>query len=473
MALPLPKVVADTVAGGPLVTAMRGQNALTQDMYDSQVKQAQAKYAPWTTYADAASKIAYANMIPYQVQATMMSNPMLWMALKDNPQAMNALVNNWKQSIPSPEQLRTGANMPPLPNSNSPRSDGLLSMAVNSLKSLFGGGQQPQMQGQGQPQMPQGMGGMPQPQGADSGYSYNPDGTNVVASPQEIAQAAGGNSLQAPPAPSGAPSNNALVPAAQGGMAGAAGKMTAPYMESPYTGGKTFVDDKGNVISAPDAANVQAAQTAIQGIKNLKPVLEDISAGAAKYLAPGEKGKVGVGQWMNWAKQNFGSLAGIPDWVMKQAGITSKDITGYSEWEAQQQKAVETYMKARQWPMDAVALQKISKIIEPKFGEGPEYGDRVTRELAQLETTLLPNYQSTLSGGYQLSGQQTQQQSVPQVSSPAQQNVNQAIKQGGEEYKSQMIKMRGVDPVDGKMKVWNVPQGKAQDFLDAGFKRVS
>lgn len=74
MALPLPRVVSDVGPGGPLVTAMRGGNALSQDMLDTQIKGVQAQYAPLTTQAEAASKLAYANLMGPQFLAKLMGN---------------------------------------------------------------------------------------------------------------------------------------------------------------------------------------------------------------------------------------------------------------------------------------------------------------------------------------------------------------------------------------------------------------
>ena len=107
MALPLPKVVSDVGPGGGIVTGMRGMNALSQDMLDTQIKGVQAQYAPLTTQADAASKLAYANLMGPQFLAKLMGNPDV-LANMQNPQAAvanlqqagmgqgtgNALINN-------------------------------------------------------------------------------------------------------------------------------------------------------------------------------------------------------------------------------------------------------------------------------------------------------------------------------------------------------------------------------------------
>lgn len=74
MALPLPSVVADTKAGGPLVTSLGGMNALYNSYLQNQIDQAKAQYAPWSEYSNSASKLAYARLMGPQFLAKMMGN---------------------------------------------------------------------------------------------------------------------------------------------------------------------------------------------------------------------------------------------------------------------------------------------------------------------------------------------------------------------------------------------------------------
>lgn len=74
MALPLPRVVADVGPGGGLVTAMGGMNSLANDMLLRKINQVKAQYAPLTTQAEAASKLAYANLMGPQFLAKIMGN---------------------------------------------------------------------------------------------------------------------------------------------------------------------------------------------------------------------------------------------------------------------------------------------------------------------------------------------------------------------------------------------------------------
>lgn len=74
MALPLPKVVADVGPGGGIVTAMGGMNSLANDMLLRQMNQIKKQYLPTTMQAEAASKLAYANLMGPQFLAKIMGN---------------------------------------------------------------------------------------------------------------------------------------------------------------------------------------------------------------------------------------------------------------------------------------------------------------------------------------------------------------------------------------------------------------
>src|SRR5690349_1453047 len=74
MALPLPRVVPDTGPGGGLVTAMGGMNSLANDMILRKINQIKAQYMPLTTQAEAASKLAYANLMGPQFLAKLLGN---------------------------------------------------------------------------------------------------------------------------------------------------------------------------------------------------------------------------------------------------------------------------------------------------------------------------------------------------------------------------------------------------------------
>lgn len=74
MALPLPEQFSQQPGGG-IAAAMNGLNAMQSGMYDTMIKNAQARYAPLTTLADAASKMTYSNLMGPQFLSKIMEHP--------------------------------------------------------------------------------------------------------------------------------------------------------------------------------------------------------------------------------------------------------------------------------------------------------------------------------------------------------------------------------------------------------------
>lgn len=211
MGLPLPRVVADVGPGGPLVTSMRGINALADDMLSNKIKGVQADYAPLTTQAEAASKLAYANLMGPQFLAKLMGNPDV-VANSPELQDPRTAAQLYKAGVGG----GTGNALMNLPGHPAQSNGSFGNFLTNKVRGLFGGSdtsqlaQQPNalsgfdrsnmspqdMQGMnalrpGQSYVVQGNG--QQGQGPNSGYAYDAQGNNIVASPQEIAAAGGGN----------------------------------------------------------------------------------------------------------------------------------------------------------------------------------------------------------------------------------------------------------------------------------------
>lgn len=214
MTLPLPRVVPDVGPGGPLVTAMRGGNALADELLQTHIRKIQAQYAPLTTQAEAASKLTYANLMGPQFLAKLMGNSDV---VANSPQLQDP------RTMAMLYQAGTGGGGNALLNnsalsgmfSQSPRGDGLFSRLMNWLT---GGNSQPQMQ---QPNGAPATQSNPltspnQQRGANTGYALDQQGQNVRSSPQEVAQiAAQGNNAFNQPVPG---QNNPLtMPASTGG----------------------------------------------------------------------------------------------------------------------------------------------------------------------------------------------------------------------------------------------------------------
>lgn len=89
MALPLPRVVPDVGPGGGLVTAMGGMNALNNAMIEKEINRIKKQYMPLTTQAEAASKLAYANLMGPQFLSKLLGNPS---ALANMPDAQRKTI---------------------------------------------------------------------------------------------------------------------------------------------------------------------------------------------------------------------------------------------------------------------------------------------------------------------------------------------------------------------------------------------
>jgi hypothetical protein len=178
MGLPLPRVIPDVGPGGPLVTAMGGMNALANNMHLKDINKVKAQFAPMTTQAEAASKLAYANLMGPQFLAKLLGNDAA-IANMGDPAARAAL----QKAVAAGMGQGTGLNfLNQMPQGNNqfsgigqPSTNSLSGWIANKLKSAFGQGQQVQPQNpfsqNNNPGMPQQ--GMQQP-GQFSHPSNNP-----------------------------------------------------------------------------------------------------------------------------------------------------------------------------------------------------------------------------------------------------------------------------------------------------------
>ena len=397
--IPLPKTVADVGPGGPLVTALQGMNALTKSNLDNQVLGAQAQYAPYTTYADAASKLAYANMLPYQIQAQVMSNPMMWMAMKDNPLAMKAMMDNFQRSIPQGNNIFGNVNMPmPGTQRSNPLGNGLMGMLYNKL---IGAGQQqsPSSQQAG----PMQAGQMPQPGGPSS---YPTFGANNQATPQEVADIANnGNGMGAANQNNSGNTQGAgspLVPSTRGGLAGVFGKMTAPYNQQIVDPGKTFSDpDTGQTFSAPTSRTATSLQTSINAAQRVTPQLNRIAQEAAPFLTASGLGKMQYQRLGNFFLNKNDTLP-----------------TGYAKFQSDLKAAPEALVKSYGLNPTNETIERMAQVIEPYAGEtGPQYSQRILDTLDHIKQEQESIGLSQLYGGIKVNpDSQSRQQ---QASSPA------------------------------------------------------
>lgn len=147
MALPLPKVVSDVGPGGGLVSAMGGMNALKQAMLESKMQEIKNQYEPQTLQANAASKLAYAQLLGPQFVAKLLGNEGAVANLGSDraKQALNA-VSNAGMGVTNGNAINQG---PTYNGVGQPSTNAHSGWLMNHLKNFFG--QKPPQQGQGNP----------------------------------------------------------------------------------------------------------------------------------------------------------------------------------------------------------------------------------------------------------------------------------------------------------------------------------
>jgi len=392
MALPLPRVVSDVGPGGPMVTSMRGINALQQDNLNNQILGVKAQYAPYTTYADAQSKLAYANMLPYQIRATMLSNPMLWMAMKDNPEAMKGLMNSFAGSIPQGNSVTGNIQLPnPAQMGRGGHGNGLLSMLIDKIT---GGGQQDQPS----------VNALTQGPGSSPGQSQD-FGANNLASPEMVADIAqnGNSAYNKGNAAPGSP----LVPSTQGGFNGVMGQMTAKYNQSPYKEGTLIADpnNPGQFISVPTKKMTSQLQNQLSAAQRTIPQLQTLGDLWKPFMTGYGKAKtIGAG---------ITNLAGLSESELPSQYVDAK-MAAFT--------TVESYLKSIGVPVTVDVQKDLKDMIEPYPGESAKgYSKRIEKETQRIIKDFVHQSAEQLGQGYgsaQFQGQGAQPQ-APAPQSPA------------------------------------------------------
>ncbi len=345
MALPLPRVVPDVGPGGRVWDVFKN---LTSGANELAAGQSAAQYAPYTNYANALSKIAYANLLPYQIQSTIMSNPLIWQAFKDKPEALNAMLSNFMNTIPQATQGASSIGMP--------KPD---QMGGGLLANIFGRDKQQEFQ-------PKMIGGL------DNSESVNP----------ELQQPANPFGIQREGSP--------LLPSTEGGIAGISGRMTAPNITSPFKGGSLIENPQrpGEAISIPTESTKTAFQSSINAAERVAPQLERIADLAGPFL----------------------SLKGMADNQVDRV-LNLVDPAGqrklpaqYAKYQSILKAAPEALVKSYGLRPTNETIHRMQQIIEPYTGETKEqYKERILDQLKaiQEEQVAIPSRQ--LERGFELS----------------------------------------------------------------------
>lgn len=135
MALPLPRVVADVGPGGGIVSSMNAINALANMMHLKEYNKIKSQLAPTTLGAEAASKLAYANLMGPQFLAKMLGNEGI-IANMGDPAARAAL-----QKAVQAGMGTNGNMLNQMPTSNTgigqPSTNSISGWVTNKLKNAF------------------------------------------------------------------------------------------------------------------------------------------------------------------------------------------------------------------------------------------------------------------------------------------------------------------------------------------------
>lgn len=216
--------------------------------------------------------------------------------------------------------------------------------------------------------------------------------------------------------------NPALVPGGGGNLGNAiTSKIGAEYAQQPYAAGKTFVDPAtGKVLSAPTETSISVNQSALQGIRIAKPLLEKISKEADEFLKPGGKLGLKLAQGAGVGEQ----YSGFP--LSEIIGADKKKVGKYNEFQSDLAKAQEVLMRSFNLPNDEYALRTTAKIVQPGLGEdGVSYYKRIMNE-AQSLSDRYQMHQANLAGGYNVTpGSQLSQNAFTPNSQIAAQLENQ------------------------------------------------
>ncbi len=359
--LPMPSAEQLFPAGGQLVRSLNG-------IYGNEINRANAQFAPQTAYSNALSKMAYAKYLPYQLQAQMLSNPMIYYAFKDHPEVLQAMMSKFSQSIPGAGgsgQDASGSLM------NMPKSNGLLGMLMDKLSG-----------------------------GKSSDNAMAPSGANALMQSPNSGGSMGASSMT----PS---TGSSMVPASQGGMGGVMGKMLAPYETSPRTPGVPYYDSQtGQIVSAPSVRTAAVVQQQLLGAQRVQPQLERIAKEWEPFLD-----LKGQGQLLGGRVGNFIGSSVSPE-TLKSFGLSaSSDLPSkYAKAMATTKTAPEALVKAYGINPTNETLSRLQETIEPLMGENKEgYTRRIQQVLSEMKSEQESLSQKALSSGFNVTpGQETQ-----------------------------------------------------------------
>lgn len=397
-------------AGGQMFHTM---NSVKKENLERRKQEIENQYLPYISYADAQSKMAQANYLPWQIQSQILSNPYLALALKDNPAALNKMMEDFGKNMPTAGSMSNTMNMP-LPGQN--QGNGLTALIPQLINKLMGrGGQQPQQ------------GGM------------QPSGSMPTQQP--------GNSLVPTNQPSGG-RVNALVPGATSTAQGLIGSQTAKILDSPHQPGVLIPDpnNPGQTISTPTASTTESTQKAILASKRVAPILTKLADQMGEFLTLEGKAKE--------LSARAGNLLGFTPEQLKEAGLDANMPSRYASAQSKVKIAPADLLKSFGLDDTVDALHRLGTSMEPILGEGKEgYKARVLETLQSIMDDQVGVNQAALHSGFS-SGNASQL-----GLSPAAQN------EGMAQVSNPQIKEPTPDDIEYTAKMYHMTVPKVKELL--------
>lgn len=260
-----------------------------------------AAYLPQQLESKIASQNAYAQNVGRQLAATVLGNPAAVSRMSDSQ--INGLLN-----LMSSNAMNVGSSP------SGQKKAGLIPQLWDWSKNLLSPDQQSAATGS---QIPSTNG---QLSNANSGMSFNPDGTNKVATEQEVDQAvdrATGNNNQAPYNPATQVRENAQRAVSGNVMTGGGQGKGA---------GTTYVDPQtGQSVSSPTSGTTSSVQTALLTTERIEPYVLDLPKQYRAQFGLANKGKMayeGIGSFV---------LGGIPTPTVSAYNQYNTDLTNAAD----------------------------------------------------------------------------------------------------------------------------------------------
>ncbi|MDP4145632.1 MAG: hypothetical protein Q8936_14290 [Bacillota bacterium] len=496
--IPLPKVLYDVEAGGPVTTSARGMNALRNARLENEIKQSEAEYAPWTNYANAASKLAYSQFVGPQAIASILADPKI-RGLLSEEQYKN-LSNAVTSQLNNPVNALSGMPTPQGGGNNS-----LLGKLFNKL----GIGQTQQSQPQNAMQQLPGTGEATQEQVnylADNGQqAFNQRYGIPPLQPGESYVYPGTSAAPKPSGPLSAtsPSYSRAATNLPGGAVGAANPTA--ITAAGEAGLKTQSEAEAKAITKQWQDRQDDVRDQVSGAQEMERQLDRLVEARARLnplletgpLAGRVPGFSSAAQESDTAESNL-VAARLKAWQTSR--ITNMDI-GFGKTlkpgrymnedafnnEVNYEKGLS--QRLQEYPAFAQISQKLgltpaeSDAIWARYANEKPYFDPkshkiLSNNLGTWEQYLTPgSIQETFSPSFKKQMDQYRKNMAGGDPKEDKKILNETSKQQLPENKLQnkneIVQMEGIDPIDKQIKKWNVPKNKVQVYEKNGFKRIS